>query len=230
MANSNTSVGSTARLLWAGLRALIVLSIVTGVLYPLAITGIAQAAFPGRANGSEIKDHGKVVGSASIGQSYNLPLKKGQETPDPDLHFFQPRPSAGLGSNQANGFNTQYNLLVSGASNLAGNNKDLISAVKDRKAAVVKDNTVPGYTVKPSQVPADAVTSSGSGLDPDISPAYANLQVHRVAEINHLSVGQVQKIVDDHSKGRILGFVGDPKVDVLQLNIAVKDLVAAQKG
>ena len=95
---------------------------------------------------------------------------------------------------------------------------------------MVKDNTVPGYTVRPSEVPADAVTSSGSGLDPDISPAYANLQVHRVAKINDLTVAQVQKIVDDHSKGRILGFVGDPRVNVLQLNIAVKDLVATHKG
>ncbi|MCF3961764.1 potassium-transporting ATPase subunit C [Streptomyces fuscigenes] len=230
MANSSTSAAATARLLLAGLRALLVLSVLTGVIYPLVVTGVAQAAFPGRANGSEIKDHGKVVGSSSIGQTYDLPLKKGQESPDPDLHWFQPRPSAGLGSNRANGFNTQYDLLVSGASNLAGNNKDLISAVKDRKAAVVKDNSVPGYTVRPSQVPADAVTSSGSGLDPDISPAYANLQVHRVAEVNHLTVAQVQKIVDDHAKGRILGFVGDPRVDVLQLNIAVKDLVAAHKG
>ncbi|MGQ4515444.1 potassium-transporting ATPase subunit C [Streptomyces sp. DW26H14] len=230
MTNTRTSAGSTVRLLWAALRALIVLSIATGVIYPLVVTGVAQAAFPHQANGSEIKDHGKVVGSTSIGQTYDLPLKKGQQTAAPDLHWFQPRPSFGLGSNRANGVNTRYDLLVSGATNLAGDNTDLISRVKDLKAAVVKDNTVPGYTVRPSQVPPDAVTSSGSGLDPDISPAYADLQVHRVAQVNHLSVARVQKIVDDHTKGRVLGFVGDPRVNVLQLNIAVKDLVAARKG
>jgi K+-transporting ATPase ATPase C chain len=225
MANSHSSAGSTVRMLWAGLRALIVLSIVTGVIYPLVVTGVAQAAFHHNANGSEIKDHGKVVGSSSIGQTYNLPLKKGQETPDPNLHWFQPRPSNGLGSNQANGINTQYNLLVSGATNLAGNSKVLIADVKAAKAAVIKDNSVPGYTVKPSQVPADAVTSSGSGLDPDISPQYADLQVHRVAKENGLTVDQVQKLVNDKSKGRTLGFVGDPRVNVLQLNIALKDLI-----
>jgi potassium-transporting ATPase KdpC subunit len=227
MANMNNSAGSGLRMLWAGFRALIVLSVVTGVIYPLVVTGVAQAAFPNKANGSEIKDHGKVVGSSSIGQTYNLPLKKGQETPSPDLHWFQPRPSNGLGSNQANGVNTQYNLLVSGATNLAGNSKVLIKDVKDAKAAVIKDNSVPGYTVRPDQVPADAVTSSGSGLDPDISPAYADLQVHRVAEENHLGVAQVQKLVDNQSKGRILGFVGDPHVNVLQLNIALKNLIGS---
>ncbi|MEW2545399.1 K(+)-transporting ATPase subunit C [Streptomyces sp. NPDC047002] len=227
MAHTTTSARGTVRLLWAGLRALLVLSLVTGVLYPLAVTGIAQAAFPGRAEGSEITDHGRVAGSSSIGQTYDLPLKKGQQTPEPDPRWFQPRPSAGLGSNRAGGVNTQYDLLVSGASNLAGDNKDLISAVRDRRAAVAEENSVPGYTVKPSQVPADAVTSSGSGLDPDISPAYADLQVHRVARANGLGVAQVRKVVDDHAKGRLLGFVGDPRVDVLQLNIAVRDLAGA---
>lgn len=84
----NNSVTNTARLLWAGLRALLVLTVVTGVIYPLAITGVAQGLFPGKANGSEIKSDGKVVGSSLIGQSYNLPLKKGQETPDADLKWF----------------------------------------------------------------------------------------------------------------------------------------------
>ncbi|WP_262061735.1 potassium-transporting ATPase subunit C [Streptomyces sp. STR69] len=218
----NNSVSNTARLLWAGLRALLVLTLVTGVIYPLVVTGIAQAIFPGKANGSEIKADGKVVGSSLIGQSYNLPLKKGQETPDPDLKWFQGRPQNGLGTNSVN---TQYSLILSGATNLAADSKVLVQQVKDAKAAVIKDNSVPGYTVKASEVPADAVTSSGSGLDPDISPAYADLQVHRIAEKNGLSVAQVQKLVDDHTDGRTLGFIGEPTVNVLELNIALKSLV-----
>ncbi|MER6535633.1 potassium-transporting ATPase subunit C [Streptomyces sp900105755] len=217
----NNSVTNTARLLWAGLRALLVLTLVTGVVYPLVVTGIAQAAFHNKANGSEIKADGKVVGSSLIGQSYNLPLKKGQETPDADLKWFQGRPANGLGSNS---INTQYKLILSGATNLAADNKVLVQQVKDAQAAVVKDNSVPGYTVEVSQVPPDAVTSSGSGLDPDISPAYAELQVHRVAERNGLSLAQVEKLVKDHTTGRTLGFIGEPRVNVLELDIALKDL------
>jgi K+-transporting ATPase ATPase C chain len=218
----NNSVSNTARLLWAGLRALLVLTLVTGVIYPLVVTGIAQGIFPGKANGSEIKADGKVVGSSLIGQSYNLPLKKGQETPDPDLKWFQGRPANGLG---VNSINTQYKLILSGATNLSADSKVLLQQVKDAKAAVIKDNSVPGYTVKASQVPADAVTSSGSGLDPDISPAYADIQVHRIAEKNGLSVARVQKLVDEHTDGRTLGFIGEPTVNVLELNIALKSLV-----
>ncbi|MFJ9909899.1 potassium-transporting ATPase subunit C [Streptomyces sp. NPDC101152] len=219
----NNSVSSTLRLLGAGLRALLVLTLVTGVIYPLVVTGVAQALFHDKANGSEVKADGKVVGSSLIGQSYNLPLKKGQQTPDPDLKWFQGRPANGLG---ANSVNTQYKLLLSGATNLSADSKVLIQQVKDAKAAVVKDNSVPGYTVTPSQVPADAVTSSGSGLDPDISPAYAEIQVHRVAAKNGLPLAQVEKLVKNHTEGRTLGFIGEPRVNVLELNIALKGLVA----
>ncbi|GAA2800091.1 potassium-transporting ATPase subunit C [Streptomyces showdoensis] len=222
----NNSVGNAGRLLWAGLRALLVLTVVCGVLYPLAVTGIAQLAFHGKANGSEIKDaNGRVVGSALIGQTYTLPLKDGEETASPDLRWFQPRPSNGLGSNSVN---TRYKLILSGATNRSGDNADLITWVKDAKAAVVKDNSTADHTVKPSDVPADAVTSSGSGLDPHISPAYAKLQVHRVAERNELDVAAVDQLVADHTDGRILGFVGEPRVNVLELNIALKELVAAK--
>ena len=206
----NNSVSNTARLLWAGLRALLVLTLVTGVIYPLVVTGVAQALFNNKANGSEIKSEGKVVGSSLIGQQgYSL-------------DYFQPRPANGLG---VNSINTQYKLILSGATNLSADSKVLVQQVKDAKAAVVKDNSVPGYTVKASQVPADAVTSSGSGLDPDISPAYADLQVHRIAEKNGVSVAQVQKLVDEHTDGRTLGFIGEPTVNVLELNIALKSLV-----
>lgn len=152
----NTSVGSTARLLGAGLRALLVLTLVCGVIYPLTVMGIGQGLFSHQANGSEITSNGRVVGSELIGQRYDLPLKKGEETPEPDLKWFQPRPSNGLGTNTVN---TRYRLILSGATNRAGDNEELIQWVKDAKAAVVKDNSVDGYRVKPSDVPPDAVTS-----------------------------------------------------------------------
>ncbi|MFB7369485.1 potassium-transporting ATPase subunit C [Streptomyces sp. NPDC056222] len=222
----NNSVGNAGRLLWAGLRALLVLTVVTGVLYPLAVTGIAQVAFNDKANGSEVTSEGKVVGSELIGQTYDLPKKNpddAEEAAVPDLKWFQPRPSNGLGSNSVN---TQYSIILSGATNRSGDNEDLITWVKDAKAAVVKDNSTATYKVEPEDVPADAVTSSGSGLDPHISPEYARLQVHRVAEKNNLTVAQVDRLVADHTDDRILGFIGEPRVNVLQLNIALKDLVA----
>ncbi|MFE5213866.1 MULTISPECIES: potassium-transporting ATPase subunit C [unclassified Streptomyces] len=232
----NNSVTNTARLLGAALRALLVLTLVTGVLYPLAVTGVAQGLFHEKANGSKIEADGRVVGSSLIGQQYDLPLKKGQDTPDPDLKWFQGRPAGGLGGNSVN---TRYKLILSGATNLAADSGavngtcpaepeagTLCARVLAAKAAVVKDNSVRGYTVKPSDVPADAVTSSGSGLDPAISPAYAALQVHRVAARNGLPVAEVQKLVEDHTQGRALGFIGEPRVNVLELNIAVKDLAA----
>ncbi|MFJ4754033.1 MULTISPECIES: potassium-transporting ATPase subunit C [Streptomyces] len=218
----NNSVSNTARLLGAGLRALLALTLVTGVLYPLVVTGIAQGLFHDRANGSEVKADGRVVGSSLIGQAYDLPLKKGQETPEPDLRWFQGRPQNGLGSNSVN---TRYKLVLSGATNRSGDDEELIQWVKDAKAAVVKDNSTGTHKVKPSQVPADAVTSSGSGLDPDISPEYADLQVHRVAEKNGLSVTRVEKLVDEHTEGRTLGFMGEPRVNVLALNIALRELL-----
>ncbi|MFH9722209.1 potassium-transporting ATPase subunit C [Streptomyces sp. NPDC017254] len=222
----NNSVGNTGRLLWAGLRALLVLTVVCGVLYPLAVTGIAQAAFPARANGSEVTDaSGRVVGSELIGQRYDLPLKEGEEAAAPDLRWFQPRPSNGLGSNSVN---TRYSIILSGATNRSGDNAELIQWVTDAKAAVVEDNSTATYTVKPSDVPADAVTSSGSGLDPHISPEYAKLQVHRIAEKNGLDVAAVDTLVADHTDTRVLGFIGEPRVNVLRLNIALRALVAAK--
>ncbi|RSS80483.1 potassium-transporting ATPase subunit C [Streptomyces sp. WAC06614] len=223
----NTSVGTTARLIGAGLRALLVLTLVCGVLYPLAVTGVAQALFPDRANGSEIKDaSGRVVGSSLVGQRYDLPKKDPEDKEEaaaPDLRWFQPRPSAGLGTNS---INTRYSLIVSGATNKAGDNEDLVKAVTEAKEAVVADNSTAGYRVRPEDVPADAVTSSGSGLDPNISPRYAALQVHRVAERNQLDVRQVEQLVAEHTQGRILGFIGEPRVNVLELNVALKALTA----
>ncbi|MER0448869.1 potassium-transporting ATPase subunit C [Streptomyces sp. Edi4] len=221
----NSSVANTARLIGAGLRALVVLTVLCGVLYPLAVTGIAQAAFSDRANGSEIKDtSGRVVGSSLIGQSYDLPRKNPEdpgEAARPDLRWFQPRPSGGLGANTVN---QRYSLLVSGATNKAADSPELVQQIKDAKVAVVKDNTTATFTVRPQDVPADAVTSSASGLDPDISPAYAELQIHRVAERNRLDVGRVARLVAEHTEGRTLGFLGEPRVNVLELNIALRAL------
>ncbi|MFF4370851.1 potassium-transporting ATPase subunit C [Streptomyces sp. NPDC001594] len=221
----NNSVAGTARLLGAGLRALLALTIVCGVLYPLAVTGIAQALFHDKANGSEIKDKsGNVVGSSLIGQTYDLPKRNPddpEEAAKPDLTWFQPRPSAGLG---ANSVNTRYSLLLSGATNKAADNPELVAMVEAAKAAVIADNSTADYEVRAEDVPADAVTSSGSGLDPNISPAYARLQVHRVAQKNGLSVKQVEELVKDHTEGRELGFMGEPRVNVLELNTALKAL------
>ncbi|MBG0856873.1 potassium-transporting ATPase subunit C [Streptomyces spinoverrucosus] len=207
----NNSFVNTGRLLGAGLRALLVLTVLTGILYPLAVTGVAQALFNNKANGSEVRADGRVVGSSLIGQQgYSL-------------DYFQSRPANGLGENSVN---TQYKLILSGATNRSGDNAELIQWVKEAKAKVIKDNSTADYKVKPSDVPADAVLSSASGLDPDISPQYADLQVHRVAERNGLPVAEVRKLVDEHIQGRTLGFVGEPRVNVLELNIALKELVA----
>ncbi|GCD34302.1 potassium-transporting ATPase KdpC subunit [Streptomyces chrestomyceticus JCM 4735] len=215
----NNSVRNTARLLGAGLRALLVLTVVCGVLYPLVVTGVAQAAFHDKANGSEVRQNGKAVGSELLGQRYD----KGTDAkgnPIPDLRYFQPRPSAGLGSNKTNGVNPQYDLQVSGATNQGATNTDLIAAVQERKKWVAET-----YGVPESRVPADAVTSSGSGLDPDISPAYAELQVTRVAKENHLDRAKVERLVQDSVEGRVLGLMGEPRVNVLRLNMGVRDLL-----
>ncbi|MEV4923175.1 potassium-transporting ATPase subunit KdpC [Streptomyces roseoverticillatus] len=211
----NNSVRSTARLLGAGLRALLVLTVVCGVIYPLVVTGIAQAAFHDKANGSEIKAGGKSVGSERLGQSYTLDAKDKDGNPLPDPKYFQPRPSAA----GPNAENTRYKLIVSGASNLAADSKTLLDAVKQRRADVAAFNHA-----DPSAVPVDALTSSASGLDPDISPAYARLQAKRVAEANGLPAAKVEKLVEDHVDGRILGFMGEERVNVLKLNIALRDL------
>ncbi|GHC53438.1 potassium-transporting ATPase subunit KdpC [Streptomyces cinnamoneus] len=213
----NNSVRSTARLLGAGLRALLVLTVVCGVIYPLVVTGIAQAAFHDQANGSEITSGGRSVGSGLLGQSYTLEEKDKDGNPLPDPKFFQPRPSA-AGPNTEN---TQYKLLVSGASNLAADSKVLLSSVEQRRTDVAAFNGV-----SPSAVPVDALTASASGLDPHISPDYARLQAKRVAKANGLPAATVEKLVEDHVDGRLLGFMGEERVNVLKLNVALKELRA----
>ncbi|MBT2382514.1 potassium-transporting ATPase subunit KdpC [Streptomyces sp. ISL-11] len=211
----NNSVRSTARLLAAGLRALLVLTVVCGVVYPLVVTGIAQAAFHDKANGSEVKAGGKSAGSERLGQTYTLDTKDRDGNPLPDPTYFQPRASAAGASTE----NTRYHLVVSGASNLAADSKVLLDDVEQRRADVAEFNGV-----SPSTVPVDALTASASGLDPDISPAYARLQADRVAKANHLPAATVRKLVEDHTDGRVLGFMGEERVNVLKLNIALREL------
>lgn len=199
------SLPAAVRTHLAALRMLLVLTVLTGILYPLAVTGVAQAAFGHQAGGSLIKDHGHVVGSGLIGQNFNLPLKKGQTSASPDPKWFQPRPSAG-----------SYDPLVSGASNLGPNDPGLVKTIKERKAAVAAFDGV-----DPEDVPADAVTASGSGLDPDISRAYAYEQVDRVAKARGLDPRAVRKLVADNTHGRALGFLGEPYVNVVDLNNAL---------
>ena len=199
----NTSARSTARLLFSALRALLVLTVVTGVIYPLVITGIAQGAFPDRANGSKVEHEGRDVGSKLIGQSWNL---EGTDTPDP--RWFQPRPS-----------NSAYDPLATGPSNLGASDATLVKTVKEAKQQVASFNDVPV-----SEVPKDAVTGSGSAVDPHISPEYAEIQVDRVAKENGLAAAQVENLVNAHKEGRDLGFLGNEKVNVLELNLALARL------
>lgn len=206
----NTSVRNSARLLWSALRALLVLTVVLGVAYPVAVWGVGQAAFHRQADGSQVKVDGTVVGSRLIGQNFTT----GKDFA-PDPRWFQPRPSAADAGRGAGPYDPTY----TSASNLAVTSRALTDLVKERKKDVAAFNHVPQ-----SEVPADAVQASGSGLDPDISPAYAALQTARVAKANGLPTAEVARLVKEHTDGRQLGFLGEPTVNVLELNIALKQL------
>jgi K+-transporting ATPase ATPase C chain len=180
-------------------RLLVVLTVLLGVAYPLAVTGIAQVAFPDQANGSLLHRDGKVVGSSLIGQSF---------VKDPS--YFQSRPSAaGAG----------YDPLASSASNLGLDDPDLVRLVRQRRAAAAKLDGV-----SQSDVPPDALLASGSGLDPHISPAYAEEQVGRVAERRGLPEARVRELVSRFTQGRTWGVLGEPRVNVLRLNLALDAL------
>jgi K+-transporting ATPase ATPase C chain len=197
----------------AAVRAIIVLTIITGAIYPLAMLGIAQAAFHNQANGSLVSVNGKVVGSSLLCQEFVD--SKGNPLPQ----YFQPRPSTASAPDSKTDFGCDPN--YSGASNLGPNNTTLLQNVNQRKAAYAKLNGV-----SPSRIPPDAVTTSGSGLDPYISPQNADLQVNRVAAARNLPVSQVKALVDSHTQGRTLGFLGEPRVNVLALNMALDELSA----
>jgi K+-transporting ATPase ATPase C chain len=174
----------------------VALTLVTGVVYPLAVTGIAKAAFPSQAAGSLIEKDGKVVGSALIGQSFS----------DPKNFWGRPSATSPMANNAAN----------SSGSNQGPSNPALIDAVKGRidalKAADPKND-------KP--IPVDLVTASASGLDPDISVAAANYQAGRVASARGLTMAQVQSLIDANTEGQSFGFLGEPRVNVLKLNLAL---------
>ena len=197
----------------AAVRAIIVLTIITGAIYPLAMLGIGQAAFHNQANGSLVSVNGKVVGSSLLCQEFVD--SKGNPLPQ----YFQPRPSTASAPDSKTDFGCDPN--YSGASNLGTNNPTLLQNVTQRKAAYAKLNGV-----SPSSVPPDAVTTSGSGLDPYISPQNADLQVNRVAAARHLPAATVRNLVASHIQGRTLGFLGEPRVNVLTLNIALNQLPA----
>jgi K+-transporting ATPase ATPase C chain len=196
---------TTLRQANVALRAMLVFTVVLGIGYTLFITGTGQLLLPWQANGSVVTDGaGKTVGSALIGQSFvdanGAPLRQ----------YFQPRPSAaGEG----------YDGGASSGSNYGPENSDLIKAIKDRRADIATFNGV-----NPDEIPPDAVTASASGLDPHISPAFALLQVHRVAAARGIDEKVVRNLVESRIQARDLGFLGEPRVNVLELNLALDAL------
>jgi potassium-transporting ATPase KdpC subunit len=197
-----TSTRQTARTHWVAIRAMLILTLVLGVAYTLVVTAVGQVAFPAQANGSVVRDaDGDVVGSALIGQSFT------DAAGDPLPEWFQPRPSAA---------GDGYDAGASSGSNLGPENADLIAAIEERTTQVA------GFDgVAESDVPVDAVTASGSGLDPHISPEYALQQVARVAEARGLDAAAVRALVESHIQPRDLGYLGEPTVNVLELNLAL---------
>jgi potassium-transporting ATPase KdpC subunit len=179
------------------LKMTIVLTVLTGIVYPLVMVGVAHVVFPEQADGSLIYRNGAVVGSSLMGQNFKSP------------GYFHSRPSAAG--------NNGYDPTSSGGSNLGPTNKSLIDTVKGRLKSVLEEN--PG--TKPSQVPVDIVTASGSGLDPEISPAAAEIQVARVAKARGMSQDTVRDLINTYTRPRWAAFLGEPGVNVLELNLAL---------
>jgi len=192
------------RTLLTAIAMTIALTLLTGIVYPLVIWGIAQVVFPWQANGSLIARDGRVVGSALIGQNFAAP------------RYFHGRPSAAGDKG--------YDAANSSGSNLGPTNRKLIEGVKAELHTVLEEN--PGTSA--SDVPVDLVTASGSGLDPEISPASAQLQIARVARARGLSEAAVQDLVHNSTRGRWAGFFGEPGVNVLELNLALDRLGGAR--
>ena len=189
---------------------IVALTVITGLIYPLAMTGIAQAVFPHQANGSLVEKDGKVIGSAIIGQNFTRP------------EYFHGRPSATTDTDPNDSTKTvpaPYNAANSAASNAGPTSKALVERVKGDVGALKAENPN-------APVPIDLVTTSGSGLDPDISPAAGLFQVPRVAKARKLPEDRVRQLVQDHIEGRTFGILGEPRVNVLQLNLAL-DKVSA---
>ena len=190
---------------------IVALTVITGLLYPFVMTGIAGVVFPYQAQGSLIERDGKVVGSALIGQDFT------------SAGYFHGRPSATVAPDPNDSTKTvpaPYNAANSGGSNLGPTNKALIDRVQGDVEKLQQENPS-------AQVPIDLVTTSGSGLDPDISPAAALFQVPRVAKARNMPEDRVRQLVDEHVEGGTLGFLGEPRINVLALNLAL-DRVAAR--
>jgi potassium-transporting ATPase KdpC subunit len=193
-----------------GLRVLLLFTVICGIASPLVMTGIAQVAFHNQADGSLVSYHGRVVGSSLLCQEFV------NAKDDPLPQYFQSRPSAAVNPAVKNdpGCDGEY----SSASNLGPTNPVLVKAIKERQQQIEAFDHV-----KVSQIPPDAVTASGSGMDPGISSANAAIQVDRVAAARHISPAQVEALVKQYTHGRVLGFLGEPYVDVLQLNLALDE-------
>ena len=200
----------------AGFRILLVFTVICGFVYPLVMLGVSQVAFHNQANGSLVSYNGHVVGSRLLCQEFVD--AKGNPLPQ----YFQPRPSFAIVSGEKNDYGCDP--LNSSASNLGPTNPAEVQLIKQRQQQISAFDHVPV-----SQIPADAVTESGSGLDPDISPANAAIQVDRVAAARPLPVSEVEALVAEHTQGRQLGFLGEPTVNVLELNIAL-DQLSAKSG
>ena len=192
--------------LWTACRMTLVLTFLLGVVYPVAMTGLARVVFPFQAAGSLITGDNKIVGSELIGQNFTSPS------------YFHGRPSAAGDKG--------YDATSSSGSNLGPTNKSFIDTVKQRVKDVVEKN--PGIT--PAQVPVDLVTASGSGLDSEISPAAADLQVPRVAKAHGLSEDTVRSLVHAHTRARWAGVLGEPGVNVLELNLALDEMGKGPSG
>jgi K+-transporting ATPase ATPase C chain len=185
---------------------IVVMTVITGLAYPLGMTGIAQLLFPHQANGSLIEKDKMVIGSELIGQNFT------------DEKYFHGRPSATSDASDSTK-SVPYNAGNSGGSNAGPTAKSLIDRVKEDAAKLQTENPA-------TPVPVDLVTTSASGLDPDITPAGALFQVPRVAKARGLAAEQVRKLVDAHTEGRFLGIIGEPHVNVLKLNLALDTLAA----
>jgi K+-transporting ATPase ATPase C chain len=194
--------------------AILVLTVVLGIAYPLAMTGISQVLFNTKANGSQIKQDGKVIGSQLIAKPFTIDTGKkdsdGNPITRPDPKYFQPRPSQ-----------TDYNAAASAFSNRGPNSEVARFFFRDALASYLdlERKYNPGLTA--AKVPVDAVTTSGSGVDPDISKANALIQAHRVAAVRGIPLDRVDKLVAEHTDGRFLGVFGEPGVNVLELNMAL---------
>jgi K+-transporting ATPase ATPase C chain len=208
---------------------IVVFTVLLGLAYPLAITGISQVAFPGAANGNQVKVNGQVVGSKLIGQNFGTPVLekdgkvkevKGAVVTEPDPRYFQTRPSATEGGAD--------NAAASTFSNHGPNSVKTKEADEENIKSYLELNKpyYPGLTV--AKIPVDAVNSSASGVDPEISPANAWIQAHRVAAVRHLPLATVNALIAKYTSGRGLGFSGEEGVNVLELNLALDRLAGAQ--